>query len=75
MKSIVMMAENVKPKGEMETIRTVFQRLHSSRSSGSRKPRLFAAKKMTATTMVTACPIMVAHAAPAIPQLKAHTKA
>ena len=70
-----MMEENVKPKGEMETIRTVFQRLHSSRSFGRRKPLLFTAKKTTATIMVTACPIIVAHAAPAIPQFKAHTKA
>jgi len=70
-----MMEEKVKPKGEIETIRTFFQRPHSSRISGRRKPLFFTRKKMTATTMVTACPIMVAHAAPAIPQLKTHTKA
>ena len=69
-----MMEEKVKPKGEIATIRTFFQSLHNSRSSGRQNPLFFTRKKMTATIIVTACPIMVAHAAPAIPQLRAHTK-
>ena len=47
-----MMEEKVKPKGEIATIRTFFQSLHSSRSSGRQNPLFFTRKKMTATLCV-----------------------
>ena len=49
-----MMEEKVKPKGEIETIRTFFQSLHSSRSSGRQNPLYITRKKMPATIIVTA---------------------
>lgn len=72
---IVTVGEKVSPNGESETLSVSPQKLRRRLASGSRRRHFLRTKKTIAASIVTACPIIVASAAPAMPQLATHTSA
>ena len=70
----MIVGENVSPNGERDTLSTSFQSAANSPARGRRRAHFFAVKYSTAAIIVTACPIMVASAAPVMPQSMTHTK-
>ena len=68
MNSMVMMGEKVKPKGEIDNFSIFFQRLNKVLKLGKLRGVFIKIKNKTEITIVTPWPMMVAKAAPAIPQ-------
>lgn len=59
-----MVGENVSPKGDSPTFRISFHKGNNVLHFTRQIPHFFTVRKTTEASMVTACPIMVASAAP-----------
>ena len=69
MRMMVRMGEMARPKGAAATLLTEPKNSGNVESGGKASTAFFLRKKAIAANIVTACPITVAQAAPAMPHL------